>query len=199
MGEAQAGESLTPTRVFTVGHSTHDLSTFVELLTHHGVACLIDVRITPKSRRFPHFDLENLAEKLPRGKIDYVHMKELGGRRNPLPTSANTAWDVDAFRGYADYMSSDEFNSALARLEALASENPTAYMCAEGLWWRCHRRLISDALVVRDWDVQHILPPIGTNGPNGPDEKLEPHALTEFALVEGTHITYPNSQGKLEL
>jgi uncharacterized protein (DUF488 family) len=143
-----------------------------------------DVRRYPHSRRHPHFDTAVLAAEL-RG---YVHLPELGGRRRPRPDSVNGGWEVEAFRGYADHMAGEEFAGALARLEELARETPTAVMCAEAPWWRCHRRLVADALLVRGWDVRHI----------GPDGALTAHALPPFAVVHGTAITYPAPQLRLE-
>ena len=113
--------------------------------------------------------------------IEYIWMKALGGRRKVRPDSPNTAWRVEAFRAYADYMQTDAFAAALAELLLLAPEVPTAYMCAERLWWQCHRRLLSDALAVRGADVVHILDAA----------KTEPHRLTEFLRVKDGHLSYP--------
>ena len=144
---------------------------------------IADVRRFPRSRRHPHFNTEALAEELPR----YAHFPELGGRRRAVPGSPNDGWEVAAFQGYADHLATPEFATGLARLEGLAREVPTAVMCAEGPWWRCHRRLVCDALLVRGWDVRHILPGGG----------LTAHELTEFAVVDGERITYPAPQLRL--
>jgi uncharacterized protein (DUF488 family) len=173
--------------IFTVGHSTHPLDEFVSLLERHRVACLVDVRLIPRSRRFPHFNSERLAADLPKRGIRYVHIAALGGRRKPTAGSVNTGWRVDAFRGYADYLQTDEFQAAFEELTALARAERTAIMCAEGLWWRCHRRLISDVLVARGWKVLHI-------APNG---SLTEHELTSFAEVHDGRVTYPPAQRTL--
>jgi uncharacterized protein (DUF488 family) len=175
--------------IFTVGHSTHSLDELVGLLYGAGVARLVDVRAVPRSRRHPHFARDQLERSLPERGLDYVHQRELGGFRRPRKGSPNGGWRVSAFQGYADYMETDEFRAALARLEAAARERPTAIMCAEGLWWQCHRRLISDALSVHGWRVCHI----------APDGSLEDHRLTEFARVDGEQIVYPPPQGALDI
>jgi uncharacterized protein (DUF488 family) len=173
--------------VFTVGHSTHSLDDLVSLLLRHEIAQVADVRMIPASRRLPHFSRERLAESLPTKGIAYVHLPDLGGRRRPGPGSQNAGWRNAGFRGYADYMQTDQFEAALQELERLASERRTAVMCAEGLWWRCHRRLIADALVVRDHHVRHVFP----------DGSLEEHRLTPFAEPHEGRLLYPPPQLKL--
>lgn len=168
-------------RVFTIGHSNHPLDRFVELLGAHGVTRVLDVRRFPGSRRQPHFGGEALARSLPAQGIDIRHLVDLGGRRRPRPGSPNGGWRVEAFRAYADHMASPGFRAALRDLEALAGERRSAIMCAEGLWWRCHRRLVSDALVVRGWEVRHI----------APDGREAAHQLTGFAEVRGAELVYP--------
>jgi uncharacterized protein (DUF488 family) len=148
-----------------------------------------DVRVHPGSARMPWFNREALSRSLPEAGLDYVHLPQLGGRRRPRPDSPNVGWEVGGFRGYADHMDSEEFADGLERLQALARERPTAVMCAEGLWWRCHRRLIADALTVRGWEVAHI----------APDGKTAAHELTEFAVVDGARLRYPPAQAALEL
>jgi uncharacterized protein (DUF488 family) len=175
--------------VFTIGHSTHSLDRFLELLAGNGIEALVDVRLIPRSRRMSHFNVDSLAGALPAAGVRYEHARDLGGRRRPRADSPNQAWRVEGFRGYADYMETDAFAAALAKLEQAARVAPTAIMCAEGLWWRCHRRLISDALVVRGWRVVHI----------APDGRAEPHALTDFAVVEKGVLTYPAPQTQLGL
>jgi uncharacterized protein (DUF488 family) len=173
--------------VFTVGHSTHSLERLVSLLGRHRVTCIADVRIIPRSRRLPHIAAERLAQTLPAAGVRYVHMGALGGRRKPAPESLNAGWRVDGFRGYADYMQTDCFEAALGELMGLARECRTSVMCAEGLWWRCHRRLISDSLVARGWEVAHI----------APDGALDQHELTPFAELREGRLTYPPAQGAL--
>jgi uncharacterized protein (DUF488 family) len=149
----------------------------------------VDVRTVPRSRRNPQFEREALAGALESHGIAYVHERGLGGFRHPHPDSINRGWQQPAFRGYADYMQSPEFNAALARLIALATDLPTTIMCAEAQWWRCHRRLISDAMVVRGWKVLHL----GLRA-----EPVE-HELTSFAVVDpGYSLSYPPAQGELE-
>jgi uncharacterized protein (DUF488 family) len=145
------------------------------------VALLADVRTIPRSRHNPQFNRETLPAELKRAGIEYVHVPELGGLRKPDPDSINLGWKSDGFRGFADYMQSPEFDQALARIRARAATATVAIMCAESVPWRCHRSLISDALVARADRVEHIL---------GPDS-IRPHALTRFAKVEGARITYP--------
>ena len=134
-------------RIYTIGHSTRTLDELVALLAEHGATRLADIRRYPGSRRHPQFSRESLAEALPARGIEYVHFEDLGGRRNPLKNSRNTAWENDQFRGYADYMGTPPFHAAVDRL--LASERATAVMCAEAVPWRCHHSLIADTLVTR--------------------------------------------------
>jgi uncharacterized protein (DUF488 family) len=167
--------------VLTIGHSTRALEDLVQLLEHHGVRLLVDVRSIPASRRMPHFAKAALERSLPEHSIDYLHMPALGGMRKPVPGSVNAGWRNDGFRGYADHMQSDAFWSAVVELETLARTRRTAVMCAEALPWRCHRSLLSDALTVQGVEVRHIT------------GQAEPalHALTPFAVVEAGRITYP--------
>jgi uncharacterized protein (DUF488 family) len=172
--------------IFTIGHSTHGPDEFVALLKGAGLEAIADVRRFPSSRRLPHFNAPALAETLERERIAYVQLGDaLGGRRKPREDTPNTGWRVAGFRGYADHMASAEFRSALAELERIGRERRTAFMCAEGPWWRCHRQLIADALLVRGWTVRHVMP----------DGRLEPHRLTPFAVVDGDSVSYP--QGSL--
>ncbi len=177
-------------RIWTIGHSTRDWGAFADLLRHHGIAQLADVRSYPGSRRHPHFARAALEAALPENGIAYRWMRALGGRRRPDPDStANAAWRVEAFRAYADYMATDAFRAALAELEAWASAASTAYMCAEAIHSRCHRWLISDALVARGWSVLHM------RDERAPAE----HVLTDFARVDSRRqLTYPG-QGTLPL
>jgi hypothetical protein len=135
--------------IYTIGHSTRSAEEFLELLQPAGVTLVADVRAFPSSRRHPQFNGPALAEYLRGAGIGYRHLPGLGGRRSPVPVSPNGGWHETAFQGYADHMATPEFQRALADLEAPSRETPTAIMCAEAVWWRCHRRLIADALVVR--------------------------------------------------
>jgi uncharacterized protein (DUF488 family) len=175
-------------RAFTVGHSTHPLDAFVALLARHAVTRVADVRKTPRSRRHPQFETASLAVDLPARGVDYRHLPALGGRRRPRPDSPNGGWEHEAFRGYADYALTDAFTTGFDELCALATERPTAVMCAEALWWRCHRRLIADRLTALGWTVCHI----------GADGALSEHALPDFAVADadGT-VRYPPAQGPL--
>jgi uncharacterized protein (DUF488 family) len=154
----------------------------VELLRAHGVHQLADVRAYPSSRRMPWFNREALSRELPARGVTYAHLPRLGGRRAPSSSSKNAGWRVSGFRGYADYMASADFETGLEELAALASSRTTAMMCAEALWWRCHRRLVSDALTVRGWEVVHV----AATG------RATTHELTPFAVIDAAGIpTYP--------
>jgi uncharacterized protein (DUF488 family) len=173
--------------IFTVGHSTHALDAFVALLRGAGVKAVADVRRYPGSRRSPWFARKALAASLAGEGIGYVHLEPLGGRRSVVPGSPNSGWNNAAFQGYADHMATPEFAAGLAELEPLAQRRATALMCAEAPWWRCHRRLIADALVVRGWTVCHI----------GPEGRQTDHELTDFAVVAHDNLTYPPVQTEL--
>jgi uncharacterized protein (DUF488 family) len=143
--------------IYTIGHSNQDAESFFSRLAEHGVARLADVRAFPGSRRHPQFGREVLARSCSARDIDYRWLPALGGRRHASRAeSPHRAWQVPAFRAYADYADSPEFATALAELEALADERCTAFMCAEALWWQCHRRLIADRLLVDGWQVLHL-------------------------------------------
>jgi uncharacterized protein (DUF488 family) len=175
--------------VYTVGHSTRSPDELLKILRLAGVSAVIDVRSFPGSRRHPQFNRGELEQWLPDAGIEYLHLPELGGRRDPAPDSPNGGWRERGFRGYADHLASAEFAAGIDRLEQLAESRPTAVMCAEALWWRCHRRLIADVLTARDWDVEHL-------GGGAPVK----HELTPFAEVgqEGA-LTYPPPQTSLEV
>ena len=143
--------------VWTIGHSTRSMEEFLELLRGAGVEQLIDIRTFPGSRRFPHFNKESLSETLPAHSIDYMHMPGLGGRRKPDKNSVNIVWRHPSFRGYADYMQTQEFKEQIAILEQRAATKRTVYMCSEAPWWKCHRSLVSDFLKVKGWRVLHIM------------------------------------------
>jgi len=143
--------------IWTIGHSTRSLEEFVAMLDSVNIVTLVDIRTYPSSRRYPHFNKEALQDSLPSHGIEYIHLKELGGRRRPVKNSVNTAWRNEAFRGYADYMQTKEFSKAVEKLEAIANKSPTAYMCSEAVWWSCHRSLVSDYLKWKGWTVMHIM------------------------------------------
>src|SRR5438034_4590569 len=151
--------TLRPIQIWTIGHSTRPLAEFIGLLRENAVTALADVRQFPGSRRYPHFGQEKLAASLAAGQIEYQHFPELGGRRKALPDSPNTAWRHEAFRGYADYMMTEPFRHGIERLARLGAQKRTAIMCAEAVWWKCHRGLISDFLKAHGCDVVHILAP----------------------------------------
>lgn len=143
--------------IYTIGHSTHDVDAFMGMLQSFQVQCLVDIRRFPGSRKFPHYNEPALRSVLTRRGIQYRHMEALGGRRKVRPDSPNTNWRNASFRGYADYMETDEFQQAARQLEALGQDYVTAYMCAEAVWWRCHRSLVSDYLKAKGWTVRHIM------------------------------------------
>jgi uncharacterized protein (DUF488 family) len=176
-----------PLTIFTIGHSTHPIGEFIELLQSHGVEQILDIRTIPKSRHNPQFNTDALAATLRAARIRYAHLKSLGGLRHARSDSANLGWRNASFRGFADYMQTPEFAAALDRAIALATKHPTALMCAEAVPWRCHRSLVADALLVRRIRVLEII------SAAAPKE----HALTSFARVRGTHITYPADQASL--
>jgi uncharacterized protein (DUF488 family) len=167
--------------IHSIGHSTHSADDFAALLRTHGIRQLADVRSIPHSRRHPHFGKDALDAFLGLHGIAYRHFPGLGGRRRPGPDSTNSAWREDGFRGYADYMQTPEFDAAVESLIRLAETAQTVVMCAESVWWRCHRRLLSDALLVRGVHVFHIL----SAAP------AKPHELSEFACVAAGTVTYP--------
>lgn len=148
-------------RVCSVGHSTRSVDEFLAILQAAGVTRVADVRAIPRSARHPQFNGDQLARSLGAAGIDYYHLPGLGGRRRRPPdgVSRHTLWRVEAFRNYADHAETPPFAAALAELERLAHERPTAYMCAEAVWWRCHRRLITDYLLARGWSAVHLLAP----------------------------------------
>ena len=177
----QVGRSMAGA-IWTVGHSNHPIDTFLTLLDGAAIRQVADVRRFPGSRRHPQFQRETLKAVLAQAGIAYHHVEGLGGRRTARkPGSPNSGWRVEAFNAYADYMSAQDFQAALADLEDLAAQAPTAIMCAEALPWQCHRRLIADALVVRAWDVWDLMP----------GGRIKRHLLTEFAQVTDGRLTYP--------
>lgn len=168
-------------RIWTIGHSTRKSDIFISLLKENGVELVADVRMYPGSKRYPQFGREALAKSLSESGIHYEHFPELGGRRKPKPDSKNTAWRNEMFRGYADYMQTEDFREGIARLLDLADGiGPIAIMCAEAVWWRCHRSLISDYLKARGIEVLHILD----------HKKVEPHPFTSAARIVNGELTY---------
>lgn len=171
-----------PGPLFTVGHSNRTAPDLVALLKDFNVARLVDVRTVPRSRAHPHFAKDRLTEWLPAAGVEYVHEPGLGGLRRPLPDSVNGAWTVGGFRGFADYALTPPFAAAFARLLELAARAPTAIMCAEAVWWSCHRRIITDWVLASGVAVVHIL------GPG----KGDAGTLTPFARVVSGRVTYPD-------
>jgi uncharacterized protein (DUF488 family) len=161
-------------KVWTVGHSTQTLAELVALLVAHDIAQVADVRTVPRSRRHPQFDTDALARSLPERGVAYVHLQRLGGWRHANADSPNGGWRNLSFRGYADYAMGEEFAEGLAQLRGIAAVRRTAMMCSEALWWRCHRRLVADRLLVAGDTVCHI------NSSGG----VSVHQLTPFATVE---------------
>jgi len=168
-------------RIWTIGHSTREIDIFLSLLNENGIKVVADVRMFPGSKRYPQFGREALAKSLVEHGIRYEHFPELGGRRKTKPDSRNTAWRNESFRGYADYMETEDFQKGIARLLDLADQSePIAIMCAEAVWWRCHRSLISDYLKARGVEVIHILD----------KKKTEPHPFTAAAKIVNGELSY---------
>jgi uncharacterized protein (DUF488 family) len=174
-----------PPAVLTVGHSNHPLGRFLALLARQGVGALADVRRFPGSRKHPHFHRDNLAAALPEAGVEYHWLEALGGRRHRRRDhSPNRGLGNEGFRNYADHMLTGEFRAGVEGLLGVARRKRTAVMCAEGLYWRCHRRLVGDFLVANGVTVQHIMP----------TAELRPHTLTGGAVVEGGRVTYPGDK-----
>jgi uncharacterized protein (DUF488 family) len=168
-------------QIWTIGHSTREINDFISALKANGIKLVADVRSLPGSKRFPQFNREALADSLGKSGIRYEHFPELGGRRKPKKDSRNMAWRNASFRGYADYMETEEFRHGMERLLRLAKEaGPTAIMCAEAVWWRCHRALISDYLKAHGIAVMHIVDA----------SKTEPHPFTSAARIENGNLSY---------
>lgn len=168
-------------RVATLGHSARSLEELLELIEAFGVRVVADIRRFPRSRRNPHFNLEVLPAALRSRGVEYAHLVELGGRRRAQPDSLNGGWKNESFRGFADYMQTPEFERALESLRALSVSGKVGLMCAEAVPWRCHRTLISDALLARGAEVENITS----------RSRATPHRLTRFAQLEGARVTYP--------
>lgn len=170
-------------RIFTIGHSTRSLEEFIDTLKHYKITELVDIRTIPKSRHNPQFNGPELAHALRNHHIGYRHQKNLGGLRHTHADSINTAWENASFRGFADYMQTEEFEEGLQKLIEIAHHKTVAIMCGEAVPWRCHRSLIGDALLTRSIEVEDIFSLTSS----------KPHTLTPWAVVQGTRVTYPKS------
>jgi len=169
-----------PATLWTVGHSTRPIDEFLTILHAQGVTRIADVRRFPGSRKYPHFDPAALELALAEAGIGYTPMPDLGGRRRPRADSPHSAWRNEAFRGYADYMDTPQFAASAQRLAEVARDNRVAAMCAEGVWWRCHRSMIADFFKAHGWEVLHIL------GSAEPQE----HPYTPVARIVDGELTY---------
>jgi uncharacterized protein (DUF488 family) len=166
--------------IYTIGHSTHSLEEFLKMLKSFDIKILADIRSMPGSRKFPQFDQDSLKISMEEAGISYIHLVSLGGRRKAKKDTKNTRWNNPSFRGYADYMETEEFRSAIEELENIASEKNTVIMCSEAVWWRCHRSMISDSLKAKHWTVLHIMA-IG---------KVQEHRYTSPARIVDDCVFY---------
>lgn len=171
-------------RVHTVGHSSRDAGAFIALLADAAITRVVDIRTIPRSRFVPWADVGTLPKLLEDHGIAYAHLPALGGRRRPRADSRNTAWENEGFRGYADHMQTPEFQRGLDDLIGLAARDNVAIMCAEAVPWRCHRSLVTDALLARGVEVLHIM-----------DDGVKPARMTAFARVKDGRVTYPGAGG----
>lgn len=178
-----------PETLWTIGHSTRNLDEFIALLRENHIETLADVRHFPGSRKYPHFNAEPLRRALHGAGMDYEPFTDLGGRRKVRPDSPNTAWRHPAFRGYADYMQTEAFRAGIERLKGLATAKRTAIMCAEAVWWRCHRGLISDVFKLHGTHVLHI------TGQGSPHE----HPYTSAARIVDGRLDYSGDQHELPM
>ncbi|HEX5961072.1 MAG TPA: DUF488 domain-containing protein [Rhodanobacteraceae bacterium] len=185
----QSGGTPWPETLWTIGHSTRSLGEFLALLQENGIEALADVRHFPGSRKYPHFNVEPLRRALGEAGMAYAPFTELGGRRKLRPDSPNTAWRHPAFRGYADYMETAAFHEGIERLKRLATTQRTAIMCAEAVWWRCHRGLVSDVFKLHGTRVLHI------TGPGTPHE----HPYTSAARIVDGRLDYTGGQPDLPM
>ncbi len=170
-----------PLIIYTIGHSTRSIDDFLEVLKVHGIRLVVDVRTIPRSRHNPQYNSDVLAPALLRRDIGYIHLPGLGGLRHPKKDSVNTAWENASFRGFADYMQTDDFELGLGQLIEMAERGPTVIMCAEAVPWRCHRSLIGDALLARGIAVRDVMS----------RTSVKEHQLTAFAEVSGRTVRYP--------
>jgi len=171
-------------RLYTVGHSTRTLDELVALLRAFEVTVLVDIRTIPKSRHNPQFNGDTLHARLHSRRIRYVHLSELGGLRRARKDSPNAGWRNASFRGFADYMMTEDFEAGLFKLRTLAAGRSIALMCAEAVPWRCHRSLVADAVTVRGAEVEHIMSA----------KHASPHRMTAFAVIKGTRVSYPGDE-----
>jgi uncharacterized protein (DUF488 family) len=168
---------------YTMGFSNRTWDETIKILRTFKIQRLIDIRTLPGSKHTPQFNLEHMKQALPTENVEYIHMKNLGGLRKAVKDwTMNAGWRSTAFRGYADYMQSSQFSIALDELIRLLEEKTTVYCCTEAVFWRCHRQLVSDALLARSFRIGHIFSA----------SKVEPHELTKFVKVDGLHLTYPS-------
>lgn len=166
--------------VYTIGHSTHPIEVFIAMLRSFDIRLLVDIRGLPGSNKYPQYNQEALQVSLAANGIAYLHLPDLGGRRRVHRDSHNTRWRNASFRAYADYMETDDFARGITRLMDEAERQPTAYFCAEAVWWRCHRSLVSDYLKAHGWRVMHIT---GVG-------RAEEHPYTQAARVVGNRVYY---------
>jgi uncharacterized protein (DUF488 family) len=166
--------------IWTIGHSTRTIDEFIALLQSFQIELVVDIRSFPGSRRYPHFNKEALKISLPANNIEYTHLIKLGGRRKALSNSHNTGWRLAAFKGYADYMETEDFRQAIEELELLAAKKRVAFMCSEAVWWSCHRSLVSDYFKFRGWLVMHIMD----------IDKAQEHPYTKPAKIEDNKLVY---------
>jgi uncharacterized protein (DUF488 family) len=172
-------------RIYTIGHSTRPVENLIEIIRNYDIALVVDIRSIPRSRHNPQFNRNELELHLSGNGIRYMHLKELGGLRHTTAASVNTGWKNLSFRGFADYMQTEEFDRGIEILIEASRPVKTVIMCAEALPWRCHRSLVADALMTRSIQVEHIMSGTGTRT----------HTLTSWAKVAGTTITYPPPEG----
>jgi uncharacterized protein (DUF488 family) len=175
--------------ILTIGHSTRPLDSFIDLLREHGVEEVVDIRTIPRSRRSPQFNRETLPDQLKAAGIGYIHLAGLGGLRRAHRDSPNGGWRNSSFRGFADYMQTEEFKKTLSVLIDLSKRKHVVLMCAEALPWRCHRSLVADALKIQGIIVEHIMT----------TKKRQGHELTPWARVDGIVITYPPPEASTDM
>lgn len=169
-------------QIYTIGHSTRKIEYFIAMLKSHGIKMMVDVRTIPKSRSYPQYNEDELKETLKKEKIHYRHLSKLGGLRHTTKNSINIGWHNLSFRGFADYMQTEDFWKGIEKLEKIGEKYKTAIMCAEAVPWRCHRSLIADALTTRKWHIYHITSKI----------TAKPHELTPFLQVDRRgNLSYP--------
>jgi len=174
--------------LWTIGHSTRLIEELIEALKSFQIESLVDVRSFPGSRRYPQFGTTRLSESLRQANIEYLHLPELGGRRRARKDSLNIAWRNEGFRGYADYMETEAFRQGIERLLALSRDRRLVIMCAEAVWWRCHRSLISDYLKVKGVEVAHVIDATHS----------QPHPFTSAAQIIDGQLSYRGLLGEQE-